>query len=852
MGGQQSRAINLAQTVANQSINQTNLAAQSVSAVGNSLQVIEQVGVRGGTIDIEGSEITGGVTVNVEALFKAEQSNTANQDMSMFMEQLSKATVSGIALSQASEAINETRNAFNSFISQRNDALQTCEATGSATQLIRQVDGPGSTIRLKNTKISTAVNVVARCQMDVVQKNEAMQKLEVTLKQSATAESAGLDLSGFLFILLIILGGVVGVLLVAATFFKKTIGGIASGVGTTILKIQEFMTKPIVLFLIFGSVIAVVIYLVIMTPKNTEQIPMQQLPSGEFEPLSPTTPLVYPFLKLEALEKKTDPEVRPDRETWIEGSLQLLGGGAGEGEKDTYAELLNMVAPADAGAQDPKYAKVTVVYYNTQTKKYKLFEGKPDFQKWSLWRTRTNEEFKNAKQKINSEGKVEGPCFETLSDGKPNPDYNNDRICRPLQGEYLDFQENTRYWQTSKYYLTKIMNEAQVLFEQLLCIGASVFGQVDPESFNRPRDFYTQCERGIQTIYALAEKGQEATDSTVGGWFGKAARTVYNGFGGDGTSAGEDFVAWLKKKEADLKKEYRVPESLYLPVEGSSGEDNRQLDVMWKVLFGHIDPTGKTPAEENDEDVVVCTRNLAAGEDPSSQAALDKCTGPGGERYLIRTKNITFLLNKLYQYVNGPMAEEIYQKMPSRTRNLPEFKTMKDDAKNKRERLLTLWFRKFDEWKKYFPNKMQYNTGDVVSSLDQIRDVTFFYANRAGEKRVRLGTNSKGESRFVSPWLFTGGIIAACIVVFIIMLVFRRYIVTGVAREKVKETYTAMADKLKAKLKALREQKQVKAIEKEIAMIEIPAAAPATAAPATAATAPAAAAAPATAADGEK
>lgn len=823
MGGQQSRAYNLAQTVANQSINQSNLAAQSVSAVGTSLQVIEQVGVRGGTIDIEGSEITGGVTVNVEALFKAEQSNTATQDMTMFMEQLSKATVSGIALSQASEAINETRNAFNSFVSQRNDALQACEATGSATQLIRQVDGPGSTIRIKNTKISTAVNVVARCQMDVVQKNEAMQKLEVTLKQSATAESAGLDLSGFLIILLIIIGGVVGVLLVAATFFKKTIGGIASGVGTTILKIQEFMTKPIVLFLIFGSVIAVVIYLVIMTPKNTEQIPMQQLPSGEFEPLAPTTPLVYPFLKLEALEKKTDPEVRPGRETWIEGSLQLLGGGAGEGEKDTYAELLNMVAPADAGAQDPKYAKVTVVYYNTQTKKYKLFEGKPDFQKWSLWRSRDEpEDSKNKKQKINSEGKVDGMCYETLEDGKPNPDYNDDKICKPLRGDYLDFQENTRYWQSSKFYLTKIMNEAQVLFEQLLCIGASVFGQVDPESFNRPRDFYTQCDRGIQTIYALAEAGQEATDKTVGGWFGGAARTVFNGLGGSGTSAEEDFVAWLKKRESELREEYRVPESLYLPVEGSSGEDNRQLDVVWKVLFGHIDPTGKTPNEEDGDDVVVCTRNLAAGQDPSSQAALDKCTGPGGERYLIRTKNMTFLLYKLYQYVNGSMADEIYGKMSSKAKELPEFTTMKADAKVKREKLLTMWFRKFDEWKKYFPNKMQYNTGDVVSSLDQIRDVTFFYPNRAGEKRVRLGTNSKGESRFVSPWLFTGGIIAACVVVFIIMLVFRRYIVTGVAREKVKETYTAMADKLKAKLKALKEQKLVKTAEKEIEMIGQP------------------------------
>lgn len=823
MGGQQSRAYNLAQTVANQSINQSNLAAQSVSAVGTSLQVIEQVGVRGGTIDIEGSEITGGVTVNVEALFKAEQSNTATQDMTMFMEQLSKATVSGIALSQASEAINETRNAFNSFVSQRNDALQACEATGSATQLIRQVDGPGSTIRIKNTKISTAVNVVARCQMDVVQKNEAMQKLEVTLKQSATAESAGLDLSGFLIILLIIIGGVVGVLLVAATFFKKTIGGIASGVGTTILKIQEFMTKPIVLFLIFGSVIAVVIYLVIMTPKNTEQIPMQQLPSGEFEPLAPTTPLVYPFLKLEALEKKTDPEVRPGRETWIEGSLQLLGGGAGEGEKDTYAELLNMVAPADAGAQDPKYAKVTVVYYNTQTKKYKLFEGKPDFQKWSLWRSRDEpEDSKNKKQKINSEGKVDGMCYETLEDGKPNPDYNDDKICKPLRGDYLDFQENTRYWQSSKFYLTKIMNEAQVLFEQLLCIGASVFGQVDPESFNRPRDFYTQCDRGIQTIYALAEAGQEATDETVGGWLGGAARTVFNGLGGSGTSAEEDFVAWLKKRELELREEYRVPESLYLPVEGSSGEDNRQLDVVWKVLFGHTDPTGKTPGEEDGDDVVVCTRNLAAGQDPSSQAALDKCTGPGGERYLIRTKNMTFLLYKLYQYVNGPMADEIYGKMSSKAKELPEFTTMKADAKVKREKLLTMWFRKFDEWKKYFPNKMQYNTGDVVSSLDQIRDVTFFYPNRAGEKRVRLGTNSKGESRFVSPWLFTGGIIAACVVVFIIMLVFRRYIVTGVAREKVKETYTAMADKLKAKLKALKEQKLVKTVEKEIEMIGQP------------------------------
>ncbi len=840
MGSQTSRSVNIGQTAANYSIQQANLAAQSVSAIGTSLQVIEQVGVRGGEINIEGSELTGGVTVNVDALLKADQSNTATQDMSIFMEQLSKATVSGIALSQASEAINETRIAINSFMSERNDALQDCESTGSASQIIRQVDGAESKINIKNTKITTAVNVVAKCVTDVVQKNDAMQKLELTLKQSATAESAGLDMTAFLGILLLVIVGLGVLLIVVAFAIKKAGGAIVSGVGRTVTRVQEFMTKPIVLFIILGGVIGIVVYVVLINKKATRQIPTAQLPDGSSDPLAATTPLVYPFLKLEALEGKSDPEVTEGvrRETWIEGSIKLLGDGLGEGEVDSYEELLRKIAPKEEKDQDPKFAKVTVVYYNTQTKRYKLFEGKPAFQEWSMWVTKTDDELKNVKQKI-EDGKVTGVCYETEPDGKPNPDYNDPNKCKPQQGTYLDFKDNRRYWQTSKFYVTKIMNEAQVLFDQLLCIGASVFGQVDPESFNRPRDFFVQCERGIKTIYELAEKGQDATDRTVGGWFGTAARGVANFvFSADTTSGEEDFVAWLKKREQELKEKYKIPEKLYLPVPSDpSSSHNRQLDVAWKILFGNSDPSGNTLNPENDATIRVCTRDLGDNEDPSSQASLDKCTTTGGDAYIIDTKSIVHKLNELYKLVRGQpgtnligmpttnsLAEEIYNKMPSKARELPEFQTMVRDATEKRSRLLALWIRKFDEWKKYYTLKDQYKTGDIMNNLDQIRDLTFFYPSRADETAVRLGTNSQGEPRTVSPMFFVAVISGICVIVFIVLLVFRKYVVTAANREKIKELYQNTAEKLKAKLQALKEKRAVAKVEADIKQIEMTAA----------------------------
>lgn len=820
MGLSSSRSYNFTQAIVNATVKQANIASQNVTAEAQSLQVFEQVGVKNGEINIIDSDIRGEANVRLDAVFKAVQSNDATQDISLFLEQLARATVSGISFAQSSEAINETRTSVNQYIEQRNAAYQTCEAKATASQFFSQKQSENSKLNIIRSKISTAANVVANCEFEAEQQNKAFQKLEQTIKQSATAETIGVNLFDFLFILLIIVGVVLLGLPIVMAILRVIIGKFAKGTAYGLRKVLAGMTHPAVLLLIFAGTIGTLVY-VLLFSDYTKPIPYELDAQGKPVALKDDVPLVYPFLKLEAIQGKDDPEM-PEagrgRARFVESTLNEVGAGYSPSYNDVIKLVIN----------DSKYANVTVIYYNNFVKfsagekpgpdviNYRLFSGKPDVRSnWNFWVYKNPQkgDLQNTRQKIEA-GKPVGICTPeiTVPDKDknpkvvPNPDWDNENVCKPMPYA-LDYNENPRFWQTSTYYTQKIMMQAQVLFDKLLCLAANVFGEVTIDLFNSERQFFERCEVNQKLIMDAITAAQASKDSTFGGAINEFARGAFNEFNRqvrDQTqnikNEMQEFIKKYEDRRKSLREKYKIPDRLWIITKQPGA-----LDTAWIMLFN-------SNKIRDGAQVQVCTRDPqrvpnSAAFDVSSAAQLEKCKkrfdGDTNESFGFRNQSILFLLQDLLNLAMGngtytvSLREEIWNMLPNEVRNSEAWIKLKQNNDRNFGNVITRWMQDFAEWQKHYARLEYYRTGEIFYTLDQIRDITFFFPARTGDRVVNLGEQKDGSpvKSTYNPFFVLTVIFGVVLVLVVLMLIYNRFLKKQIKRDENKE---ALRDKLES------------------------------------------------------
>jgi hypothetical protein len=811
MGLSSSRSYNFTQAIVNATVKQANIASQNVTANAQSLQVFEQIGVKGGEINIIDSDIKGEASVTLEAVFKAIQSNDAAQDMSLFLEQLARATVSGISFAQSSEAINETRTSVNQYINQRNKAYETCEASATASQFFSQKAGDSSKINIIRSKIETAANVLANCEFQAEQSNKAFQKLEQTIKQSATAETIGINLFDFLFIFIIILGCLLLALPLLGSIFRLVFGLFgkgAKGVSKGIQKGLYFMTHPAVLLIIIVLSVGVLGYVLLGwgDTNYTKPIAYETDAQGKPVALKDDVPLVYPFLKLEAIQGKDDPEM-PEagraRARFVESTLAEVE----TGYSPSYDDLIKKVV------SDSKYADVTVIYYNNFVKfsvgeegpgtgviNYRLFSGKPDVRSnWNFWvyKNGAKGNLENTKQKIEG-GKPVGICTPEIKQGDKvvaNPDWNNENVCKPMPYA-LDYNENPRFWQTSTYYTQKIMMQAQVLFDKLLCLAANVMGEITIDLFNDETKFFERCEVNQKLITDAITASQASKDTTFGGAINEFARGAFNEINRQTGSnfakiknAMDTFKAWYEAKRKTLTEKYRIPDRLWMVTKNPGS-----LDTAWIMLFNQN-------RIQDGAEVQVCTLDPeripnSAAFDVSSAAQLEKCVqrfdNDSNVSFGFRNQSILFLLQDLLNLAKGSggqytvsLRDEIWNQLPNEVRNSDSWKKLKENNDKNFDNVITRWMQDFADWQKHYARKENYRTGEIFESLNQIRDITFYFPARTKDRVVNLGEQKDGspvKSTYDPSFVFW--VITCSAAVFIvILLIYNRFIKKAVKRK---------------------------------------------------------------------
>jgi hypothetical protein len=836
MGGTASSR-NFAESVINQSVSQVNTAAQNSSATAFSFQNISKTGGVG-DMTVRRTKMRAKVEVNLTAMFDAQQSNAAQQDASQSLEQMAKASVSGVNLGNASSVINEVRTAVNSVISGRNEMLQNCRAEALAVQNISMTNVDGNLL-VEDVEMETAVSSTLNCIGKAVQENSAVQKAQQAISQSATAETIGLDLSAFFLIFVLIAGGLV----VCAVIFVMVGGSVFKGFASTSTKIISGLTNPKTLIIVSVLITLVFVY-VFFFSDLTNATPRVTQADGTVKPMSlgdmNEDPFLYPFLKPQVLRGQDDPEPpapgQLPRTYKMESKLKSVE----TGTANSIDELRGKLFAVDAlGKVDAKYADVTTIYWNTFTKEYEMFEGKPSFELWQMWKPETNPRPEFQKMRITPDGQPGGYCNPS------DPDFNDDKICKAIGGNEV-FSDNPRYFNTTKYNMMQLAGTAQDLLDRLLCVMINIFGHMDAITANtNKKSFYEQCTRAEEALLKMASDQDSERNASLPGWTVGAAGSVADFFtGGGGGSAFANLADEIKERKEQLMNTYRFPDEAVV---------NPDPRVTWAILFGNgvknphrtgaptIDPqmaarstsawwSGETaagPSATNPTNsattVRICVGFTKDDQDPRSAAAVDRNQETSACNNVSSIKDIESVVSKL-QHLRSrvlPIQDELYAKISGWNRiGVPA--TIREKARVSTQALLDQWDRDFETWwQQYEKGFDHFNTGNVSRGLGDIRDITMIFTSRIfpGKRMINI-QGVPGGSQDTSPALLIG--IIGGVVGFVVAsgLLLRKINNAKALSLRLREGSEAAMDKTKELIAKIKEKKAQMAYKKLEAKLE--------------------------------
>lgn len=160
-----------------------------------------------GTLNIEGNKESQTMNINMDGLAKALSTQVSQQNIVQELTQAATSSVSGISFSN-SDASNIMNDFLNVGLNVSSNIGQICEAAGRSSQSINVVDRDGE-INIKGNVQEQVSNIIAKCVQDATSSNSAVQSVQTSLSQSATAKVVGLDLMQIIALILIILASII-------------------------------------------------------------------------------------------------------------------------------------------------------------------------------------------------------------------------------------------------------------------------------------------------------------------------------------------------------------------------------------------------------------------------------------------------------------------------------------------------------------------------------------------------------------------------------------------------------------------------------------------------------------------
>jgi hypothetical protein len=387
MGTASSR--NVVQAVVNVSAEASNSAIQDVAASARSFQGINVANVAG-DVTIRRVTMDGRVEMSVAAYLEATQSSDVQQKVSQQLEQMAKASVSGINVGNSSRTSNETYTAINSVVRTTNLTTQSCNAEALSGQTINAA-GIGGALTIEDVQMDAAVSAIVDCRMQAVQGNTSVQDLQQSVKQTAVSETVGLDLMAYVWL---IIAGVVAFGVVVG--FSMLIAYKQSGALASVLR----LVLPVAL--LAGGAAGIMLLLASLDP-------VQPPPGVDRE----DNVLQYPFLDPAVVAQECQPAVfegRTEFATPVTNAEQLAAWAkAYNARVDAHEARLAAAGAADApaaaapqmvaGAEevgegpgedaptDKRWPLIKVAHIDQRTGAVSCYAGEPPnhLRGWSQW-----------------------------------------------------------------------------------------------------------------------------------------------------------------------------------------------------------------------------------------------------------------------------------------------------------------------------------------------------------------------------------------------------------------------------------------------------------------------------------
>lgn len=386
MGSASSR--NVVQSVANVSAESTNSAIQTVAASARSFQAINIAGVAK-DVTVRNVRMDGRVEMSVEAYLDATQTNEVQQKIAQQMEQMAKASVSGINLGNSSSTSNSVSTNINAVVRSSNMTSQQCDTEALSSQVINVADVGGSVLA-ENIDMGSAVRAIVSCRVRAVNGNQSVQDLQQTVKQTAISETVGLDLAALIWV-------VVGIVAVV---------GIV--VGISMLIAYKASTGPVaytVKLLVPALILAAAAYGIFLLLSNLDPV---QAPPG----VAPEdNVLQYPFLRPEVVAEECKPAVFEGRTQfatpvatpqqladWVKAYNARVAAHEARilaAQKGGDASAGSAVVPPDEVGEGPagdapltrRWLPVKIAHINRRTGRVSCYAGEPPdhLRGWSQW-----------------------------------------------------------------------------------------------------------------------------------------------------------------------------------------------------------------------------------------------------------------------------------------------------------------------------------------------------------------------------------------------------------------------------------------------------------------------------------
>ena len=234
--GQRSETVNIVKTTVN---THQKFITQILNSVQTDLAQTQNIRISNivGDVNISGNTMTQTATVNLAAAFASAATVQAQQELVVATAQTAKAVTSGFSLNNSSASKNITENVSNALLEVTNNIQNKCYGAATQLQNIEVINVQGN-VNLTNNSYGQIYTILTDCVAQTVTNSTSLQKAQTSVSQTASATTKGIELFGFMFMLIGVIAAISVLLIPAIMKFKNVIVfGIVLIVGCIIMSL---------------------------------------------------------------------------------------------------------------------------------------------------------------------------------------------------------------------------------------------------------------------------------------------------------------------------------------------------------------------------------------------------------------------------------------------------------------------------------------------------------------------------------------------------------------------------------------------------------------------------------------